>query len=189
MRRFIFIFVVFYSTTSIFVFSAHSQTSPLPFSPAQAEQHFQAGKTAYLREDLTTAIKQFRSALQQWPVHKEAWTWLTAAYQYLRKTDEYRHALFFRERTAWAMTLDLRHARQIFKDIAMSRIKKTRRDPRYQETAKSLNAFYNYIICRIESAHDRTLAQRLSKNQKIGLKKIMRLARDPNWYPCRVGKN
>ncbi|MDB4173113.1 hypothetical protein N9748_00660, partial [bacterium] len=188
-QRFIFIFAVFYISASIFGFSARAQTSPLPFSPTQAEHHFQTGKTAYLREDLTTAINQFQSTLQQWPVHKEAWTWLTAAYQYLRQTDKYRHPLFFRERTAWAMTLDLRHAQQIFKDIAAGRIKKTRRGPRYQAAAKSLNIFYNYIICRVESAQDRTLAQRLSANQHSGLEKIMRLARDPNWYPCRVGKN
>jgi hypothetical protein len=188
MRRFIFIFVVLYSASFIFGYPARAQTSPLPFSPAQAEKHFQTGKAAYLREDLTTAINQFQSALQKWPTHKESWTWLTAAYQYVRQTDDYRHALFFRERTAWAMTLDLRHARQIFKDIATGRVKKTRRNPRYQTTAKSLTTFYNYIICRIESAHDRTLAQKLSANQESGLERIMRLARDPNWYPCRIGK-
>mgnify|MGYP000887192173 CR=1 FL=1 len=188
MRWFTFILVVLYSTTSIFGLSAHAQTSPLPFSPAKAEQRFQVGKAAYLREDLTTAINQFKSALLQWPVHKESWAWLTAAHQFLKQTDDYRHALFFHERTAWAMTLDLRHARQIFNDISTGRVQKTKRGRQYQTTAKSLNIFYNYIIYRIESAHNKTLARKLSKNQESSLDKIIQLVRDPNWYPCRVGK-
>lgn len=189
MRRFILVFVVLINAATIFGNSAHAQKSPSPFSLALADQNFQAGKAAYLREDLTTAITQFKSALQRWPVHNESWTWLTATYQYLQKSDEYRHALFFRERTAWAMSLDLRHARQIFNDIATGRVKKANRGRHYQTTAKRITIFYKYVICRIESAHDRTLAQKLSENQESGLDKIMRLARDPNWYPCRVGKS
>lgn len=188
MRRFILIFVVLFNAVTIFGNSAHAQTSPSPFSLALADQNFQAGKAAYLREDLATAITQFQSALQRWPVHNESWTWLTATYQYLQKSDAYRHALFFREQTAWAMTLDLRHTRQIFNDIATGRVKKAKQGRRYKTTAKRITIFYQYALCRIESAHDKTLAEKLSKNQISGLDKIMRLARDPNWYPCRVGQ-
>ena len=183
MQRFIFI-VILFGTVSANGYSAYSQNNQAPYSAAQANQLFKVGKDAYLRNDLKTAIGHFQASLKQWPVHQESWHWLAAAHQHRNQIDDYKHALFYRERTDWALGVDLRHAQRIFGDIAAGRTKTVKNNPRYIKTAKQLIIFYEYATCRAQAAREAELAKKLSFSQEYGLEAIMGLAPDPDRYPC-----
>ena len=117
-------------------------------------------------------------------MHQGAWHWLTAAYQHLQQGEDYWYALFFRERTAWALDVDLRHARRIFDDVAKGRLRTVKSKARYAKTAQGLINFYEFAICRAQVAREAELAKKLSFNQKYGLEKIIGLAPDPNRRVC-----
>ena len=178
------IFIILLCTLTAFGFTAQAQNRQLPFSAKRAAQTFNVGQEAYLRGDLTTAIRHFKTTLKSWPVHQKAWHWLTAAYQHLNQVDNYQHALFFRERTAWALDVDLRHARRIFDDVANGRLRAAKANAHYATTAQGLIDFYDYAICRVQRAREAALAKKLSFNQKYGLEKIMGLAPDPKRRQC-----
>ena len=187
LNRYFFVLILLCALTGLSSVG-HGQSRPSPYSAERAGQVFKVGQDAYLRGDLNTAIKNFKSALKNWPVHQEAWHWLTAAYQHLQQSEDYRYALFFRERTAWALDVDLRHARRIFDDVAQGRLKgrlKTATSKaRYAQTAQELIIFYEFAICRAQVARETELAKKLSFNQKYGLEKLIDLTPDPNRRVC-----
>lgn len=176
---FIFIFTVFISGGYL-----HAQKPVVSFSAESAKQHFETGKKLYLKGDLSSAIKQFNSALRLWPVHQPSWHWLAASFQHLNQIKDYKFAIFFRERTSWALEVDLRHARRIFADIASGKTETVRNDPAYINAAKGLIIFYDYAICRVEVARERELAKKLNFNQEYGLEALFGLAPDPNKRRC-----
>ncbi len=154
------------------------------YSAEKANQQFEAGKQLYLKGDLLAAADKFKASLHHWPVHKNAWHWLTATYQHLKHNKKYWHALFFRERTAWALDVDLRHARRIFFDIARGKTEPARADDSYKKTAQDLVVFYDYAICRVQVAREAELAKKLSFNQEYGLERLFGLTPDPNKRKC-----
>ncbi|MEQ8193061.1 MAG: hypothetical protein RIB59_01090 [Rhodospirillales bacterium] len=164
--------------------AAPAQSRQAPYNTARAEQAFAAGQAQYKAGDLTAAAKHFETALEFWPVHQGAWQWLTEAYRHLERSEDYRHAIFFRERTAWALDVDLRHAKRIFDDVAAGRKRAGDLDERYAETAKQLSVFYDYVICRTQAARETELAKRLTFDQKYGLEKAFGLTPKPGGRPC-----
>ena len=183
MKRLLFILCIFISSFHI-ASVAYAQNATIPFSAAHARLKFDAGKAAYLKGDLSMAVRHFKAALERWPVHQQAWQWLTASYQHLKQNEEYWHSLFFRERTAWALEVDLRHARRIFADIAAGQTTKVKNDPRYIKTAKELIVFYDYAICRVQTAREAELAKKLSFSQEFGLESLFGLTPDPSKRNC-----